>query len=249
MTKSLGGKYIVCFIPENFPLTACLSVQVRTASRRLQAAAARSTEVSKRLGPRTQAALETLLCSDSAETAVAAVEAMAWGTTYSRSACQWIVNGGGIPALVKFLGMCQRTKLHQSMLNSILKILSNLLSYSEAALPLDRPMLATLVDPLTNVLWRFRCDHPADSLVQHSPSIRTDLSLETEQMAVPCDWDWSGVCAEISSRSSPSRPRCCAHSASGQACCLTLTTSPRCSPLGMASIVSCKGSSRLRGST
>ena len=125
-------------------------------TRRLRAAAARSTDKAKRLGPRTQAALETLLCSDSAETAVAAVEAMAWGTTYSRSACKWVVDGGGIASLVKFLGLCQRTKLHQSMLNSILKILSNLLNHGQASLPLDPALLATLAEPLTNVLWRFR---------------------------------------------------------------------------------------------
>jgi hypothetical protein len=81
---------------------------------------------------------------------------MAWGTTYSRSACKWIVARGGINALVKFLLVCQRNKLHQAMLSSILKILSNFLSHSEATLSLDAVVLAGLVDPLTAVLWRFR---------------------------------------------------------------------------------------------
>lgn len=146
-------------------------MQVNTAARRLRAAAARSTDKAKCLGPRTHAALETLLCSESAETAVAAVEAMAWGTTYSRSACKWIVDGGGIAALVKCLSLCQRTKLHQSMLNSILKILSNLLGYGEASLPLQPGLLATLVEPLTNVLWRFRFVEPLHTTTQCQCSI------------------------------------------------------------------------------
>jgi hypothetical protein len=131
-------------------------MQVKEAARRLCTAVRQKTQPSKRLGARTQAALEMLLCSNSTETAVSAVEAIAWGTQYSRSASKWIVASCGIEALVKCLHLCQRSKLHQTMLSSVLHVVTNLLSWGDAAVPLAPSALATLVEPLTDVLWRFR---------------------------------------------------------------------------------------------
>ena len=141
------------------------SMQVREVARRVQAAASKPTSPQKCLGARTQVALDTILMSDTVERAAAAVEAMAWGTTYSRSACKWVVAGGALEALTKLMQACQRSKLHTAMLASIMRVFGNVLSQG-AALPLEPEQLAHLVPALTDVLWRFRCAAGNTSVLQ-----------------------------------------------------------------------------------
>jgi abnormal spindle-like microcephaly-associated protein len=81
---------------------------------------------------------------------------MAWGTTYSRNACKWMVNGGGISTLFKFIRSCNRSEPHQAMLLSILKILDNILRYSEKVMPIDPSLLAKGISILCENLQYFR---------------------------------------------------------------------------------------------
>jgi hypothetical protein len=84
---------------------------------------------------------------------------MAWGTTYSRNACKWIVDGGGIAALCKWIRSCNRSESHQAMLLSILTILDNILRHSEQVMPIEPALLAKGVSILCENLQYFRCGH------------------------------------------------------------------------------------------
>lgn len=115
-------------------------------------------EHAKRLGPRTRAALDDLLSSESVERGASACAAMAWGTMYSRNACRWVVDGGGVAALVRFVRRCNRTAPHQAMLLSILQVFDNVLRYREGVMPVDRDLLAQTFAVLCGNLQYFRCD-------------------------------------------------------------------------------------------
>ena len=82
---------------------------------------------------------------------------MAWGTTYSRHACQWVVQGEGLAALLRFMRLVNRSKPHLEMLRSIMTILSNLLRHPEAVVEIDSAALADFVPLLSDNLQFFRC--------------------------------------------------------------------------------------------
>lgn len=108
------------------------------------------------LGPRVMAALTQLLCSNSIEQARSACEAAAWGTTYSRNACAWLVRDGALAALANFMRSCSSNKSQSSILSAILTILANILSHSETVLHIEPKELAGLVPIVTDLLQLYR---------------------------------------------------------------------------------------------
>lgn len=114
-------------------------------------------EPHKKLGARTRAALEAMLRSEGVEQATSACTAMAWGTTYSRNACGWVANEGGLPTLLAFLKTCNRSRPHQHMMLAILTILANMLKHGEAALPIAARDLTSFLPVLSDNMQYFRC--------------------------------------------------------------------------------------------
>lgn len=110
------------------------------------------------LGPRVMAALSQLLCSNSIEQARSACEAAAWGTTYSRNACAWLLRDGALSALAHFMKSCSTNKSHSSMLTAILTILVNILNHPEHVLHVEPRVLAGLVPIVTDLLQLYRYD-------------------------------------------------------------------------------------------
>lgn len=114
---------------------------------------------SKCLGTRVKAALSQLLSCHSVEQARSACEAAAWGTTYSRNACVWLVEDGALQALAKFMRVCSTNKSNASLLCSMLTTLANILSHNEKVVPVAPALLAGMVPTISDLLQLFRCDH------------------------------------------------------------------------------------------
>lgn len=111
----------------------------------------------KCLGPRVKAALSQLLSCHSVEQARSACEAAAWGTTYSRNACIWLVEDEAVAAIAKFMRVCSTNKSNSSLLCSMLTTLANILSHSEKAVPVDPTLLAGMMPTISDLLQLFRC--------------------------------------------------------------------------------------------
>jgi hypothetical protein len=154
-------------------------LQVRQMSRRLQQLEVLPHNHSKCLGPRMRAALSALLASSSLEQARSACEAAAWGTTYSRNACKWLVADGALAALAKFMRSCASNKSHASMLTSILTILVNILGHSAASVPADERQLAGLVPIVTDLLQLYRCARPLPNGMRATRHLRRNHLYRT----------------------------------------------------------------------
>ena len=142
-----------------------LALQVKQMARRLQKLEAMPDNHSHCLGPRVMAALTQLLCSNSIEQARSACEAAAWGTTYSRNACAWLVRDGALAALAHFMRSCSTNKSQSSILTAILTILVNILSHSGAVLHIEPKELAGLVPIVTDLLQLYRYAPPLAAIV------------------------------------------------------------------------------------
>jgi hypothetical protein len=136
------------------PTSTCL--QVSQMAQRLKRLEQMPDNHSHCLGPRVMAALTQLLCSNSIEQARSACEAAAWGTTYSRNACAWLVRDGALQALSNFMRSCSTNKSQSAILTSILTILVNILSHSEAVLHINPKELAGMVPIVTDLLQLYR---------------------------------------------------------------------------------------------
>lgn len=110
----------------------------------------------KCLGPRVKAALSQLLSCNSVEQARSACEAAAWGTTYSRNACIWLVEDGAVSALAKFMRVCSTNKSNASLICTILTTLANILSHSGRAVHVDPTLLAGMMPTISDLLQLFR---------------------------------------------------------------------------------------------
>lgn len=137
-----------------------LVMQVNQMARRLKKLEVMPDNHSHCLGPRVMAALTQLLCSNSIEQARSACEAAAWGTTYSRNACAWLVRDGALAALAHFMRSCSTNKSQSSILNAILTILVNILSHSETVLHIEPKELAGIVPIVTDLLQLYRFAPP-----------------------------------------------------------------------------------------
>lgn len=111
----------------------------------------------KCLGPRVKAALSQLLSCHSVEQARSACEAAAWGTTYSRNACIWLVEDEAVAAIAKFMRVCSTNKSNASLLCSMLTTLANILSHSAKVVPVDPTLLAGMMPTISDLLQLFRC--------------------------------------------------------------------------------------------
>lgn len=134
-------------------------VQVKEMARRLFQMELKPSCHSKCLGPRVKAALSQLLSCNSVEQARSACEAAAWGTTYSRNACMWLVEDGALVALSKFMRVCSTNKSNASLLCSMLTTLANILSHDESRVPVAPALLAAMVPTISDLLQLFRCAH------------------------------------------------------------------------------------------
>lgn len=156
LSKATAGLVTEC---TGYPplLLLCTCLQVREMAARLHCIELQPSDHKKCLGPRVKAALSQLLSCHSVEQARSACEAAAWGTTYSRNACIWLVEDGAVSALDKFMRVCSTNKSNASLICSMLTTLANILSHSDRAVHVDPTLLAGMMPTISDLLQLFRC--------------------------------------------------------------------------------------------
>jgi len=84
----------------------------------------------KSIGQRTREALELVLVTKEPEKMTLAISAMEMGTRYSSACCALIANSG-VPALLRMLRSCNRSKPHVDLQLAALAVLSHVCKYSD----------------------------------------------------------------------------------------------------------------------
>ena len=110
-------------IYRRMPELRCISERLSIAHRRMLA------DPSLQLGPRTNAALKTLLASRNLGAVLKSIATLELFTMVSKQVCERMIVEGSVPVIVKLLRTCNRSVPHQKAVGHALRVLCNVGKY------------------------------------------------------------------------------------------------------------------------